>query len=355
MSEALDLSKQQFGELTCLRPVEVNRYGYRWLCRCDCGRLAIRLAAQLRYAIKCGHTPACTICQAEKWRGFVIDRRERRRERLLIRWLLEGSLYSDLWEVSEMAALRSEFGVLDETEPDSLDIADAGQLDWSLMPFYGLEKSSKEKPKFSVHSPSSFDGHDVYYNQSIMWCATCGHTWPLNLEVARKISAQLYAPGSQKLSIWPQGHAAQEQPVPARTAPLAAKAPRPRRSFVSLLDPPDPVERWHATGSGNPEFQHRVQDGDPWQPSHILRLFRPGLTHFMPVHTVSVIERSAYTGMSQRYDLFRRDEWNAGAREPSVWSQQKTFISGVQLVNRLTHEHGWTGWSLRICESGESK
>ena len=66
---ATDVRGVRFGELVPVRPLENTFYGIRWLCRCDCGRDAVRLLAHLRRSVRLGHRPCCNECLAELRRG----------------------------------------------------------------------------------------------------------------------------------------------------------------------------------------------------------------------------------------------------------------------------------------------
>lgn len=69
MGKPIDLTGQQFGLWTVIckaEPPEKNRQPYQqwWLCRCACGKEAVRKGAQLRYAQKKGVLQSCNSCAA---------------------------------------------------------------------------------------------------------------------------------------------------------------------------------------------------------------------------------------------------------------------------------------------------
>lgn len=87
---ALDLTGHVYGELTCFYPCGSDRQGIQWLCRCDCGRLAIRHAANLRRK----GNPCCIQCASESRRGYLISLREIHRTHLLRLFHQTKTLYA---------------------------------------------------------------------------------------------------------------------------------------------------------------------------------------------------------------------------------------------------------------------
>lgn len=96
-----DLKNQRFGELVVVRAVDRSRKGILWLCRCDCGRVALRSTSALRRSVKLGHTPTCLRCFSELRRGLFLQRTVDRAGFWLKAWLETGSLYSADWSDRE--------------------------------------------------------------------------------------------------------------------------------------------------------------------------------------------------------------------------------------------------------------
>jgi hypothetical protein len=126
---------RQFGELTVLREYDRGVAGARWLCRCDCGREAIRKGAYLRYRAKFGGRACCSECLVELRRGISHDKRERFKSFLREYWEEHNSLYTENeeWQMCEdvRAALEAEFGPTTEPtlKPSDLTI-DPGWGKW---------------------------------------------------------------------------------------------------------------------------------------------------------------------------------------------------------------------------------
>lgn len=87
----LDLTGQQFGLLRALYPVASGQRGVSWLCECDCGRFAIRVAAQLRQPGE----HQCSECVRELFQGSREASRSFWRERYMLMWAETGRFYSD--------------------------------------------------------------------------------------------------------------------------------------------------------------------------------------------------------------------------------------------------------------------
>lgn len=123
----MKLAGQKFGELTAIRAVGRRAtYGMLWLCRCDCGRMAIRLAGKLTWAVKNGHTPACSECNSGARSGHFIERRSVSAEQLAAAFYEYGSLYAPQYDEHEAAAIREELGAAElapGSEETALDIA----------------------------------------------------------------------------------------------------------------------------------------------------------------------------------------------------------------------------------------
>jgi len=84
---------QRFGELVACFPVAKTHCGILWACRCDCGRWALRHAAQLRYRVKRGGQPCCQLCKEELWAGLREQRRRTSVEMYRYLWETYGALY----------------------------------------------------------------------------------------------------------------------------------------------------------------------------------------------------------------------------------------------------------------------
>lgn len=67
LRKRLDLSGQQYGNLTVLRPAENVDGRTAWLCRCGCGREAVVKIKNLRS----GHRSTCGMCQRRGIAGLT--------------------------------------------------------------------------------------------------------------------------------------------------------------------------------------------------------------------------------------------------------------------------------------------
>lgn len=85
---------QRFGELTAIKAVGSGRQGVKWLCRCDCGRSAIRTAARLLQARREKQRPCCYVCLQELRSGSCYYAALKREEFFLDLWLDQATLYS---------------------------------------------------------------------------------------------------------------------------------------------------------------------------------------------------------------------------------------------------------------------
>ena len=88
---------ERFGELVVERESEEHPHahaGREWLCRCDCGRAAIRTTSQLNLSRKEGRSPCCHECRIELWLGTRVAVKRSHIERLLARYQETGVLYS---------------------------------------------------------------------------------------------------------------------------------------------------------------------------------------------------------------------------------------------------------------------
>jgi hypothetical protein len=141
---------RRIGELTVERKHATTRVGIAWLCRCDCGRTAIRTTAALNRAVKEGHVPCCAVCRVELNSGRWLAIHDQARDELRSQWEEFRSLYSPGWEQriarNVEADLVAEFG-----EPRDDVPADLTPLAWEPKPtgrseFYAmtLDEVAKE-------------------------------------------------------------------------------------------------------------------------------------------------------------------------------------------------------------------
>jgi len=107
----VDLRGQRFGELVAVRAVDRNDGAIVWLCRCDCGRVALRCAAQLRRAVKNNQTPMCRLCLSELRHGLYLMHAASAAQRWLEIYVQSGgTLYSADW------ATTVAYGIIDDLE-----------------------------------------------------------------------------------------------------------------------------------------------------------------------------------------------------------------------------------------------
>jgi hypothetical protein len=123
---SLDLAGKRFGLLTPLEIVSADRRGALWLCECRCGRQALRRAAALRYGVKRGRVPQCSVCLKELNNGRFIDYRNQLKIRLLELWKAHGVLWteSDFIRLTrEIRAMLSKVEI-EVSEPDPSNVPD---------------------------------------------------------------------------------------------------------------------------------------------------------------------------------------------------------------------------------------
>lgn len=110
----------RFGLLVIACELERTQRGIRWVCRCDCGRDAVRLTAQLNQSVRQGYEPACRECLDEVRRSCLHLKRERRAEAFRAQYVDLGTLWtfdqSERLSEEVLSDLRREFG--DEEELD---------------------------------------------------------------------------------------------------------------------------------------------------------------------------------------------------------------------------------------------
>lgn len=164
----------RFGELTVVSEVaQPERRGVFYLCRCDCGRDAIRHGAYLRYQKKLGHQPCCQECLRGLRAGLWQANQDRKRETFRAMWEQFGSLYSPDWEAREFAIMAEAEGL------DSDARFDVGSLRYSPMPWEGGELHASQLGAYimPLHTP---DGIEVKcsccseYSRMVRACIRCG-------------------------------------------------------------------------------------------------------------------------------------------------------------------------------------
>lgn len=99
---------QRFGELTAIKAVGKRGLAVEWLCRCDCGNVALRTASYLATARKRGTRPCCAGCLRELRGGMRYAGKLRRKEVLLELWGDCGTLYSTNAELRMLHDLRED-------------------------------------------------------------------------------------------------------------------------------------------------------------------------------------------------------------------------------------------------------
>ncbi len=104
-TRAFDLTGQQFGLLRALYPVANGQRGVLWLCECECGRFAVRLAVYLRNQ---EHEHQCASCWQELHRGHRVSGREALHEVYLIMWAKTKRLYSNVFDEKQSKLIRAE-------------------------------------------------------------------------------------------------------------------------------------------------------------------------------------------------------------------------------------------------------
>lgn len=137
-------SGEVFGEVTVLRPVEGIGQGRVYECRCECGCVFLRRAAELRANQKWGRTSMCLGCSRELRRGRGVQMGEMKRERFREMYEFEGTLYSHYdtldMQTDVLATLEKTFGPRDETRDITMPLAIDLAAVWS-------PGSTEEKPK----------------------------------------------------------------------------------------------------------------------------------------------------------------------------------------------------------------
>lgn len=93
-----------YGDLTVERLVASNSRGHLWLCRCACGRSAIRTTAALRKTKRHGHMSQCAECLRELRGGTAHAARALRQDRYGALYAASGTLYSATADVRRTEA-----------------------------------------------------------------------------------------------------------------------------------------------------------------------------------------------------------------------------------------------------------
>jgi hypothetical protein len=107
-----------FGELTVEALEGIGEKGRVWICRCSCGRAAVRSTQYLNNAVRSGAQPSCAECRRE----LIEGRREVLRQQLAEGYRKQWVDYGTLWLPSQIehlatdvrAALEEEFGAIVE-------------------------------------------------------------------------------------------------------------------------------------------------------------------------------------------------------------------------------------------------
>jgi hypothetical protein len=118
---------ENFGELTVEAEAGRSHVGILWLCRCVCGRPALRTTVALNRAKRYGHVPCCIVCQRELRGGIFIARHQAHIEAW--RWLWE--CHRTLWSTSAIDRLTQ--AIRDEVFQD-VDVASPSVLPVEVMP-----------------------------------------------------------------------------------------------------------------------------------------------------------------------------------------------------------------------------
>lgn len=127
-----------YGELTVERLVASSSHGHLWLCRCACGRVAIRTTAALRRTKKNGHTSQCAECLRELRGGTAHAARTLRQERYGALYAANGTLYSATSDLRRAEATMKQ--LVDVLGPIRNDQEPVGQ------PFAWSESIKRDTP-----------------------------------------------------------------------------------------------------------------------------------------------------------------------------------------------------------------
>lgn len=144
---ALDLSGERFGLLTAVSPCSRSQRGVLWICKCECGRLALRTATALRSAVKDGHEPQCSRCLQELRGGMALERRERVKERFLLR--LERGM--PLWTDTDLFTMESQIRA--DIEEHLGIVMDPELLEPPLQPMVGWNETKIRRARPLSASP----------------------------------------------------------------------------------------------------------------------------------------------------------------------------------------------------------
>lgn len=112
------LDGKRFGELTVVRAVDRRDTSILWLCRCDCGRVALRTSCQLTRAERTGSSPSCNVCLAEMRGGQVLTDRARRAQGFVEMFVMFGALYNPERETLYEEEIKDELETLGLPRPD---------------------------------------------------------------------------------------------------------------------------------------------------------------------------------------------------------------------------------------------
>lgn len=151
---ALDISGERFGLLTAMRPCSRSQKGVLWVCKCECGRLALRTAAALRSAVKDGSEPQCSRCLQGLRGGMALEWRERVKERFLLR--LERGM--PLWTDTDLFAMESQIRA--DFEERLGVVMDAELLEPPLQPMVGWNETKIRRFRPPSASPVAVAAYD---------------------------------------------------------------------------------------------------------------------------------------------------------------------------------------------------
>lgn len=112
------LDGKRFGELTVVRAVDRRDTSILWLCRCDCGRVALRTSCQLTRAERTGSSPSCNVCLSEMRGGQILTDRARRAQGFVEMFVMFGALYNPERESSYEEDIKAELESLGLSRPE---------------------------------------------------------------------------------------------------------------------------------------------------------------------------------------------------------------------------------------------
>lgn len=133
------LEGRRFGELTVMRAVDRRETNILWVCRCDCGRVALRTSGQLMYSEKRHSEPMCRVCLEELRGGMFAEARAQNTQNFVEYYARFGSLYS----LSFSEQFREE--MIEELEEHEIPRPTEEAFDASVVVQPPYSRSSPEK------------------------------------------------------------------------------------------------------------------------------------------------------------------------------------------------------------------